>query len=780
MGINTEAPKSTLDVVFNSTNPSAPPPGFIAPRVSLDYVLDNISHFTMEQKGTIIYFIDVETSIKPNIYSSTFSIKKDGYYYFDGINWAQFVTPTEVIIPAEPWKISGEGVDAVKNTDNIVQNAQVGVGFANELDPTAQFEVRSSNKGVLISRMTSKERDEIVNPSNSLFIFNTDTSCFNFYKVDKWKSLCGDIGNAVVLIPDCNSASFSGNYKVGQVLSASNFFQLTINVVEPGDYNVLVNNNSAGFFFEKSGSFPNPGLYTLQIPAIGSPNVAGPLNFAIKLNDKTLSCSPSLNVIPADVQFNNLAVTSADNLKRGQATTGKTIVIKVDVINPGSFSFSTDTVNGVSYSASNINLPVGANQQVTLYANGNAPIVFGTFNYSVTGTGNTGSPATASILVEETSAAISSVGCGSAVVNSILKLGVPLTASNYIDIPVTATGIGTYTIDISNADNPGFIYTGSGTITTTGTSNIRVYGTGTPIKAGTLPFTVTINGVTCTMNIVIILPPKNVLVIGGAIPINTALNNSANFGINGKSKIDKVNTNVVGTYTATQLKNEINTKGTQVIVIGWSWNPDAASIAVLKEFIQKKKGFVFWSEAQDDQVFIKSLIDQTYGANVTMTDDEYFISTAKLDSVIPVDNPYINGVFGTIKDKYIRADDNASWTGITPETMPSALKPLITLPSNGGIGSGANTPRSTWVYGDGFLMCPDWGMLNYTGANYGNNAPISVGSGTFNGAQSWNGATVGAQNIQNTNVVNWVLFGNAMDYIFNYVQKNYDSSYKIP
>lgn len=778
VGINTETPRSTLDVVFNSTQPSSPPPGLIAPHVSLNYILDNVNRFTMDQKGVIAYVKDVETSITPNVNPSTISIKKDGYYYFDGNVWAQFVTPNEVVIPTEPWKIEATGADAVLNTDNIVQNAQVGIGFTGQINQTAQFEIKSSDKGILIPRLTSKERDQIINPANSLLIFNTDTSCFNFFKVNQWKSLCGDIGNAEVSIPDCNSASFNGTYKVGEVLSANNYFQITLNVVEPGDYNILVNNNSAGFFFEKTGSFPNTGLYTIQIPAIGSPKVAGPLNFLIKLNDKTLSCSPSLTVIPADVQFNNATIVSADNLKRGQSTAGKTIVVSVDVINPGNFSFSTDTVNGVSYSASNINLTVGS-QQVTLFANGNAPTASGTFSYSVTGTGNVGSPAIANILVEEVPAVISNVSCGSAVVNGILKLDVPLTASNYIDIPVTATGIGTYTINVSNADNPGFSYTGSGTISSTGTSNIRVYGTGTPTKAGTMPFTVTVNGVSCTMNIVVVLPPKSVLVIGGANPINTALNNSANFGINGKSKIEKVNTTVVGSYNATQLKNEINTKGTQVIIIGWSWNPDAASIAVLKDFIQNKKGFVFWSEAQGDQTYIKSLIDQTYGANVSMTDDGYNIYTAKIDSSVPADNPYINGVFGNAQNKLFRGDDPNSWVGITPATMPSALKPLLSLPSNGGTGTANNSARYTWVYGDGFLMCPDWGMLNYTGANYGSNAPISVGSGTY-GGNNWDGTSVGYRTIQNSDVVNWVVFGNAMDYIFNYVQKNYNAAYVIP
>jgi len=50
----------------------------------------------------------------------------------------------------------------------------------------------STTKGILIPRMTSDEREAIVNPVVGLLIFNTDTNCFNYYtSKNKWFEICG-------------------------------------------------------------------------------------------------------------------------------------------------------------------------------------------------------------------------------------------------------------------------------------------------------------------------------------------------------------------------------------------------------------------------------------------------------------------------------------------------------------------------------------------------------------------------------------------------------------
>ena len=53
---------------------------------------------------------------------------------------------------------------------------------SNTPDPSSVLDIYSTSKGLLIPRMTSAERLAILNPSNSLMVFDTDSSCFVFYR----------------------------------------------------------------------------------------------------------------------------------------------------------------------------------------------------------------------------------------------------------------------------------------------------------------------------------------------------------------------------------------------------------------------------------------------------------------------------------------------------------------------------------------------------------------------------------------------------------------------
>lgn len=67
-------------------------------------------------------------------------------------------------------------------------------------DNSAGLDVNYSDKGLLIPRLTTVQRDGIVNPAQSLLIFNTTTLCFEFYGSGSWHSMgcipppfsCGD------------------------------------------------------------------------------------------------------------------------------------------------------------------------------------------------------------------------------------------------------------------------------------------------------------------------------------------------------------------------------------------------------------------------------------------------------------------------------------------------------------------------------------------------------------------------------------------------------------
>lgn len=66
--------------------------------------------------------------------------------------------------------------------------AQVGIG-TNTPDESALLEIKSEERGLLIPRMTSEQRDAIVQPARGLMIYNTDDNTFWYYNGSRWISV---------------------------------------------------------------------------------------------------------------------------------------------------------------------------------------------------------------------------------------------------------------------------------------------------------------------------------------------------------------------------------------------------------------------------------------------------------------------------------------------------------------------------------------------------------------------------------------------------------------
>ena len=64
-------------------------------------------------------------------------------------------------------------------------NAQVGIGTTNP-DGSSILDISSDAKGVLMPRVTTSQRDAIVNPAYGLILFNTSTANFNYFDTS-WK-----------------------------------------------------------------------------------------------------------------------------------------------------------------------------------------------------------------------------------------------------------------------------------------------------------------------------------------------------------------------------------------------------------------------------------------------------------------------------------------------------------------------------------------------------------------------------------------------------------------
>ncbi len=78
---------------------------------------------------------------------------------------------------------------------NSISFAQVGIGNTTP-DASAQLDVTSTNKGILVPRMTAVQRNSIVTPATGLLVYQTNgTSGFYYYNGSAWTALTGNGGD---------------------------------------------------------------------------------------------------------------------------------------------------------------------------------------------------------------------------------------------------------------------------------------------------------------------------------------------------------------------------------------------------------------------------------------------------------------------------------------------------------------------------------------------------------------------------------------------------------
>ena len=737
--------------------------GLLIPRVKLIETSDP-SPLSSFVEGLIVYNIESGNDVE------------HGFYYCDGNQWILLKPSDDITFPVEPWLVAGTDEQANSVHDNIYHLGEVVIGRSGETNPQAELEVYSDSKGFLMPRLSQKQRDAIPSPvTESLMIWNIDESCYNFYAQDKWRSMCGDIETEEnVAVVSCEDIKIMGDYKVGKSLNDSNYISVTVQVSGPCNLR-LEGETMDGFYFQRTGRVLTSGTFTYNIPGYGTPRKVGS-SIEVTVNAYNNSklvltdCKKTVIVTEGAAKFNSIVLKSVDPLTKGQVSAGKQIVIEVDVTTAGTFSFYTESQNGVQYSSTNQQLAIGS-QNVILYSNGGIPTESGTFDYTISGNGGTNT-LVVPVVVSSLDAQVDNYCSTTKVVGSFIK-DVATTTSNYIECTVNFNSAGSWTGSATTSDGD-FRFDGNGNISKAGTQTIRLYATGIPKAIDDRIFNININGVECTATVSVLIPPKNVLLIGDvSSAVNTALLDLSNFGPSGKSKIASIN--IVKPKgqnpSSTDLAALIADNNIDVILAGWHFKPNDATAKIIADFMNINKGFYFQVQGQSLQSYIPDILKNAYDVDVTFTSNNYPIYGVALPTTTSGVLPkiFLDGVFGSCENKIMRSDDQASWMGITLDSN-GTLSYLVELPQNG---SGANNVgRYLFTYSDNFFLIPDWGMLNYSNGEYGNNSPIGYNTTArkYNSIYM-NNSIESNVNVQVGQVANWVLFGNVMDYIFKNSEK---------
>ena len=133
-------------------------------------------------------------------------------------------------------------------------------------DPSTMLDVKSTSQGVLTTRMSSIEREDIVNPADGLLVYDTDEKSYFLFAGNKWKRLSSRTRRSICVSPtsvegvDGELLNPAGRGKIGQThtfdFPNNETAQIVFTIPIPADYaggmmtlkTIYTSENSGGEF----------------------------------------------------------------------------------------------------------------------------------------------------------------------------------------------------------------------------------------------------------------------------------------------------------------------------------------------------------------------------------------------------------------------------------------------------------------------------------------------------------------------------------------------------
>jgi len=176
------------------------------------------------------------------------------------------------------------------------QNGSVGIGTVNP-NPSAILELSSTEKGFLLPRLTSAQRDAIVSPAEGLILFNTSTGRPNYYYSGNWYEWYGNIIGSIASL-NCNLAVHTATLNEGAPASGvSSSVPYTQGNGGTHQGQTITSTGVTGLTaVTPAGSFAN-GAGSLTYTISGTPASSGTASFALNIGGQ--SCDLDVSVAPA-------------------------------------------------------------------------------------------------------------------------------------------------------------------------------------------------------------------------------------------------------------------------------------------------------------------------------------------------------------------------------------------------------------------------------------------------------------------------------------------------
>jgi hypothetical protein len=178
----------------------------------------------------------------------------------------------------------------------------------------------------------------------------------------------------------CLPSKVNGTFTKDSLLKASNFIQVTADMITKGNY-VIKSDTIAGFYFNGTGTITATGLNTINLAGKGTPTSTGVKTFTVTFGtsvckiDVTVGTAAPANAV---YTFTCAGTSFGSGVYTMGVTVGAqhTVTLNVNVTTPGPYTVNIAVVNGITFSGSG-----------TFTAMGNAPLTL-----TATGMPTAGSP----------------------------------------------------------------------------------------------------------------------------------------------------------------------------------------------------------------------------------------------------------------------------------------------------------------------------------------------------------------------------------------------------
>jgi hypothetical protein len=221
---------------------------------------------------------------------------------------------------------------------------------------------------------------------------------------------------------DCSPITLGGTYVQNTSLTAANYLEVQVNFTTAGNYEIK-SDTINGYWFRATGQATSTGTQTVRLLASGTPSAAGTNLFTIRFGNSVCQANVVVSAAAAVYSFGNTAGVCTGALIGGSYTTGVALVpanivtIQVNVTATGSYSITSNTVNGLTFTKSGTFTVTGA-QTIDLVGTG-TPLAAGSFTYATAAAGGCtfDIPVTnpAGTLAQLTTAAVTGVTCTAAI-----------------------------------------------------------------------------------------------------------------------------------------------------------------------------------------------------------------------------------------------------------------------------------------------------------------------------------------------------------------------------